>query len=392
MGSKARICEVGCLGPCSGGPVVVVGDVFYEHLRWQDCAEIVREHLGKGAVVDRLTHRRPDGRHVSAAERDRLLPAPDQGRARALRPDRPATDRRLHRRGRLPGAGQGAERDAIPSRCLNELRVSGLRGRGGAGFPTWRKWDFTRKAAGDAKYVVCNADEGDPGAFMDRSILEGDPHAVIEGMAIAAATIGACRGFIYVRAEYPLAVERLKVALAQARERGLLGSNILGTGFQFDVELRMGSGAFVCGEETALLTSIEGNRGEPRPRPPFPAQRGLWGKPTLLNNVETYANVPADPAAGRRGVRAARHPQESRHQGLCLGRHDQELRVGRGADRHAAGRPDLRHRRRHSGRGRNSRRPRSAVRPAAAFPSSIWRSRSTTSRCPNWARSWARAA
>ena len=289
--SKARICEVGCLGPCSGGPVVVVGDVFYEHLRWQDCAEIVREHLGKGVVVDRLTHRRPDGRHVSRLnEIDFFRRQTKIVLGRCGRIDPQQIDDYIGEDGYQALAKVLSDRS--PESVLNELRVSGLRGRGGAGFPTWRKWDFTRKAAGDAKYVVCNADEGDPGAFMDRSILEGDPHAVIEGMAIAALTIGACRGFIYVRAEYPLAVERLKVALSQARERGLLGSNILGTGFQFDVELRMGSGAFVCGEETALLTSIEGNRGEPRPRPPFPAQRGLWGKPTLLNNVETYANVP----------------------------------------------------------------------------------------------------
>ena len=180
-----------------------------------------------------------------------------------------------------------------PEAILDEMKLSGLRGRGGAGFPTWRKWLFTRSANGDAKYVVCNADEGDPGAFMDRSVLEGDPHSVMEGMMIAAHTVGAKRGYIYVRAEYPLAVERLKIALKQARECGLMGKNILGSGFEFELEIRMGSGAFVCGEETALLTSIEGNRGEPRPRPPFPAQSGLWGKPTVLNNVETYANVPA---------------------------------------------------------------------------------------------------
>jgi NADH:ubiquinone oxidoreductase subunit F (NADH-binding) len=165
--------------------------------------------------------------------------------------------------------------------------------RGGAGFPTWRKWQFTRQAEGDKKYVLCNADEGDPGAFMDRSVLEGDPHSIIEGMAIAAYTVGANEGYVYVRAEYPLAVQRLTIALEQARDYGLLGQKILGKGFDFNLEIRMGSGAFVCGEETALITSIEGNRGEPRPRPPFPANKGLWGKPTVLNNVETYANVPA---------------------------------------------------------------------------------------------------
>ena len=192
------------------------------------------------------------------------------------------------------------------------MRVSGLRGRGGAGFPTWRKWKFTREAAGDAKYVVCNADEGDPGAFMDRSVLEGDPHSVIEGMAIAAHTVGAGRGYIYVRAEYPLAVERLKIALAQASERGLLGKNILGTGFDFDLEIRMGSGAFVCGEETALLTSIEGNRGEPRPRPPFPAAQGLWGKPTRAEQRRNLRQRAGDHPRRRRVVRRPRHRARAR--------------------------------------------------------------------------------
>ncbi|MHB8952025.1 MAG: NADH-ubiquinone oxidoreductase-F iron-sulfur binding region domain-containing protein, partial [Pirellulaceae bacterium] len=304
---KSQICEVGCLGPCSGGPVVVIGDVFYEHLRSQDCAEIVREHLGKGLVVDRLTHRRPDGRHVPRLNEIDFF--------------RRQTKVVLDRCGRIDPqqiddyiGDDGYEAlakvltDRSPEHVLSELRMSGLRGRGGAGFPTWRKWDFTRQAPGDVKYVVCNADEGDPGAFMDRSILEGDPHAVLEGMAIAAFTIGARQGFIYVRAEYPLAVARLKVAIGQARERGLLGENILGSECAFDIEIRMGSGAFVCGEETALLTSIEGNRGEPRPRPPFPAQRGLWGKPTLLNNVETYANVPRIVARG--GAHYAQHGTE----------------------------------------------------------------------------------
>ncbi|HDQ13421.1 MAG TPA: NADH-quinone oxidoreductase subunit NuoF, partial [Sediminispirochaeta sp.] len=183
--------------------------------------------------------------------------------------------------------------DYSHERIIEEMKESGLRGRGGAGFPTWLKWDFTRQATGEEKYVLCNADEGDPGAFMDRSVLEGDPHSLIEGMAIAAYTVGAQRGFVYVRAEYPLAVARFNTALQQAREAGLLGERILGSDFSFDLEIRMGSGAFVCGEETALINSIEGKRGEPRPRPPFPAQKGLWGKPSLLNNVETYTNVPA---------------------------------------------------------------------------------------------------
>ena len=178
-----------------------------------------------------------------------------------------------------------------PDDVLNEINESGLRGRGGAGFPTGRKWAFAKASVSDVKYVCCNADEGDPGAFMDRSILEGDPHCVLEAMAIAGYTIGSNQGYIYVRAEYPIAVHRLQIAIKQAREYGLLGKNILGTGFDFDIEIRLGAGAFVCGEETALMTSIEGHRGEPRPRPPFPAVKGLFGKPTILNNVETWANI-----------------------------------------------------------------------------------------------------
>ena len=179
-----------------------------------------------------------------------------------------------------------------PDQVIEELKKSGIRGRGGAGFPTWMKWDFTKKTPGDVKYIVCNADEGDPGAYMDRSTLEGDPHSVLEAMTIAGFTVGAQKGFIYIRAEYPLAIKRLEIAIGQAREYGLLGEHILGSDFSFDIELRLGAGAFVCGEETALLASIEGNRGMPRPRPPFPAVKGLWGKPTVINNVETYANIP----------------------------------------------------------------------------------------------------
>ncbi|HDD31584.1 MAG TPA: NADH-quinone oxidoreductase subunit F, partial [Thermococcus litoralis] len=179
-----------------------------------------------------------------------------------------------------------------PEEIIDIIIKSGLRGRGGAGFPTGLKWKFTREAPGDEKYIVCNADEGDPGAFMDRNVLEGDPHRVIEGMIIGAYAIGATKGFIYVRAEYPLAVKRLKIALKQAREKGFLGENILGSGFSFDITIKEGAGAFVCGEETALMASIEGKRGMPRPRPPYPAQKGLWGKPTNINNVETWANVP----------------------------------------------------------------------------------------------------
>ncbi|MEN6495304.1 MAG: NADH-ubiquinone oxidoreductase-F iron-sulfur binding region domain-containing protein [Thermoguttaceae bacterium] len=286
------IVETGCLGPCSAGPALKIGDVFYEHLRPEDARDLVTEHVLKGRVVDRLTHKRPDGRSVPGAgdmdffKRQTKIVLRNCGQI-----DPQKIEDYIGQDGYQALAKVLSERNS--ETVIETLKVSGLRGRGGAGFPTWRKWSLTRQVVNDVKFVVCNADEGDPGAFMDRSVLEGDPHSVMEGMAIAAHTIGASMGYIYVRAEYPLAVERLKIALAQAKECGLLGENILGSGFSFDLELRMGSGAFVCGEETALMTSIAGNRGEPRPRPPFPAERGLWDKPTLLNNVETYANVPA---------------------------------------------------------------------------------------------------
>lgn len=292
MEGKVSIMGTGCLGPCSGGPTIMVEDAFYEKVKPQDCKEIVAEHLVKGKVVSRLTHKRSDGRDVAKINdidffrRQNKIVLRNCG---IIDPQR--IEDYIARDGYQALAGVLSKND--PETTIETMKTSGLRGRGGAGFPTWRKWKITRDSQGDQKYVVCNADEGDPGAFMDRSVLEGDPHSVIEGMAIAAHTIGATMGYIYVRAEYPLAVERLKIALQQCHERGLLGKNILNTGFDFDLEIRMGSGAFVCGEETALMTSIEGNRGEPRPRPPFPAQSGLWGKPTLLNNVETYANVSA---------------------------------------------------------------------------------------------------
>jgi NADH-quinone oxidoreductase subunit F len=291
MTENVAIVGVGCLGPCSGGPSLTIGDVFYEQLSPNDAKDIVVEHLGRGHVVERLTHKRADGRAMpNAADMDFFK----RQKKILLRNCGTIDPQRIDAYIAVDGYRALAETllQNKPDAVIETMRISGLRGRGGAGFPTWRKWKFTREAPGDRKFVVCNADEGDPGAFMDRSVLEGDPHTVIEGMAIAAYTVGASRGFIYVRAEYPLAVERLKIALSQARESGLLGNNILGSNFSFDVEIRMGSGAFVCGEETALMTSIEGNRGEPRPRPPFPAVQGLWAKPTVLNNVETYANVP----------------------------------------------------------------------------------------------------
>jgi NADH-quinone oxidoreductase subunit F len=297
LAEKVSVVPTGCLGPCSAGPVVKLDDVVYGQLRVQDAAEIVADHVIKGRIVERLAHKRPDGKVQARAgdidffKRQTKIVLRNCGQ---IDPQK-ITDY-LAADGYQALAKVLAEKD--PESVLATLKTSGLRGRGGAGFPTALKWRFTRQAPGAQKYVVCNADEGDPGAFMDRSVLEGDPHSVMEGMAIAAATIGASRGFVYVRAEYPLAVERLGIAIRQAYEYGLLGADILGTGFSFDLEIRMGSGAFVCGEETALMTSIEGCRGEPRPRPPFPAVRGLWAKPTLLNNVETYANVPPIVLAG----------------------------------------------------------------------------------------------
>ncbi|MBN1911810.1 MAG: NADH-quinone oxidoreductase subunit NuoF [Pirellulales bacterium] len=292
VGENVSLIETGCLGPCSAGPAIMVDETFYENVRPEDAADIIAQHVLKDQPVERLTHKRPDGRDVPAAadmdffKRQTKIVLRNCGQI-----DPQQIDDYLARDGYQALATVLTQNK--PDAVLETMKVSGLRGRGGAGFPTWMKWNFTRQAPGETKYVVCNADEGDPGAFMDRSVLEGDPHSLIEGMAIAAHTIGAKQGYIYVRAEYPLAVERLKIALKQAEERGLLGKKILGSGFDFNLEIRMGSGAFVCGEETALLTSIEGNRGEPRPRPPFPAQKGLWGCPTSLNNVETYANVPA---------------------------------------------------------------------------------------------------
>jgi len=291
LGGRWKIVGTGCMGPCFGGPVVMIGNIVYERVQPEDAASLVIEHLSQNRVVERLTHRRPDGRHVARMEEIDFFKRQVKIVLRncgVIDPTR--IEDYIERDGYQALARVLSEKN--PDSVIECLRESGLRGRGGAGFPTWRKWSFARQQHNEVKFVVCNADEGDPGAFMDRSVLEGDPHSVIEGMAIAAATIGARKGFIYVRAEYPLAVQRLQIALAQAREVGLLGKNILDSGFDFDIEIRMGSGAFVCGEETALMTSIEGNRGEPRPRPPFPVEKGLWGHSTLINNVETLANVP----------------------------------------------------------------------------------------------------
>ena len=293
LADEVRVVETGCLGPCAVGPVALIypDGVFYQNIKVEDVRDIVEEHLLKGRVVQRLVSTAP-GTDRTIAEMGEIeffnrqvkIALRNSGIIDPLR-----IDEYVAREGYQALAK--ALTEMTPEQVIEEMLKSGLRGRGGAGFPAGLKWKFAQQQQNDVKYILCNADEGDPGAFMDRSLLEGDPHSIIEGMAIGAYAIGAHQGFVYVRAEYPLAVERLQYAIDQAREYGLLGADIMGSGFDFDLEIRMGSGAFVCGEETALMTSIEGNRGEPRPRPPFPAVKGLWGKPSVLNNVETYANV-----------------------------------------------------------------------------------------------------
>ncbi len=292
---EVKIVITGCFGLCALGPVMIVypDGTFYSMVKPEDIPEIVDEHLLKGRPVARLEYHEA-GQKEAVASLSETTFYKKQHRV-ALRncgvinPEN--IDEYIARDG-YAALGKVLT-EMTPEGVIQTVLDSGLRGRGGGGFPTGRKWDLARKLVqGGQKYVACNADEGDPGAFMDRSILEGDPHALIEAMAIAGYAIGADEGYVYVRAEYPIAVERLQIAIDQAREYGLLGEDIFGTGFKFDMHIRLGAGAFVCGEETALMTSIEGNRGEPRPRPPFPAEKGLYGKPTVLNNVETYANIP----------------------------------------------------------------------------------------------------
>ncbi len=293
LADGVKVIETGCLGPCSVGPVMSVqpDGVFYENVKPEDAGEIVEEHLIKGKPVARLARKNEKTDQPEVLLQDVAF---FQKQVKIVLRNCGLIDP-LDIEPYIARDGYQALAKVLgemtPDQVVDEVKRSGLRGRGGAGFSTGMKWQLTRKAPGAVKYVLCNADEGDPGAFMDRSVLEGDPHSVIEGMAIAAYAIGASQGYVYVRAEYPLAVERLGRAIVQAREYGLLGHDILGKGFAFDLEIRMGAGAFVCGEETALMTSIEGNRGEPRPRPPFPAVKGLWGKPSSLNNVETFANI-----------------------------------------------------------------------------------------------------
>jgi len=291
---EVEIRATGCQGFCARAPVVVIDPdgIFYQQLTPKDVPDIVSQTLKGGAVIERLLYLAPQSGQRITYERD--VPFYKGQRKNVLRNcgiiDPTNISHYIARGGY--SALEKALHSMTAEEVIGQVMESGLRGRGGAGFPTGRKWGFVRGAVGDVKYIVCNGDEGDPGAFMDRALLEGDPHSVLEGMLIAAYAVGAKTGYIYVRAEYPIAVEHLKIASAQAQELGLVGQNILGSGFDLEIRIKEGAGAFVCGEETGLLASIEGRRGMPRSRPPFPAQSGLWGKPTNINNVETYANIP----------------------------------------------------------------------------------------------------
>ena len=295
LAGEVQVIKTGCFGLCALGPVVIVypEGCFYSHVTVEDIPEIVEEHILKGRIVTRLLYQETvvddstikNLNHTKFYEKQTRVALRNCGVINPENIDEYIAVDGYEALGRVLT-------QMTPDEVIQVVKDSGLRGRGGGGFPTGQKWLFARQSQGDIKYVCCNADEGDPGAFMDRSVLEGDPHVVLEAMTIAGYAIGAHQGYIYVRAEYPIAIHRLQVAIKQAREYGFLGEDIFGTGFAFDIELRLGSGAFVCGEETALMTSIEGHRGEPRPRPPFPAVKGLFGVPTILNNVETWANIP----------------------------------------------------------------------------------------------------
>ena len=296
LDKEVKVVRTGCFGLCEAGPVCIVypEGSFYSHVTPENVTKIVDEHLIKGRIVKELLYKgsmEEDQKTVKSL--DKVDFYKKQKRV-ALRNCGVIDPENIDEYIAFDGYAALGKclTEMSPDQVIDEILKSGLRGRGGGGFPTGMKWKFAKNSVSDKKYVCCNADEGDPGAFMDRSILEGDPHAVIEAMAIAAYAIGADQGYVYCRAEYPIAVKRLQIAIKQAREYGLLGKNIFGTDFSFDMDVRLGAGAFVCGEETALMNSIEGMRGEPRPRPPFPAVKGLFGQPTILNNVETYANVP----------------------------------------------------------------------------------------------------
>ncbi|MFA5523704.1 MAG: NAD(P)H-dependent oxidoreductase subunit E, partial [Tissierellales bacterium] len=293
LDNEIKVVRTGCFGLCEAGPIVIVypEGAFYSHIKVEDVDEIVEEHLYKGRIVKKLLYK-------DSVDED-TIKSIDQvdfySKQKRIALDNCGVINPEDITEYIAFNGYQALGKAVtemtPGQVVDTLKASGLRGRGGAGFPTGLKWQFAADAKGDQKYVLCNADEGDPGAFMDRSILEGDPHALVEAMALAGYAIGSNQGYVYIRAEYPIAVKRLQIAIDQAKENGLLGKNIFDTDFSFDMEIRLGAGAFVCGEETALIASIEGERGMPRNKPPFPANKGLWQKPTLINNVETYANI-----------------------------------------------------------------------------------------------------
>lgn len=294
LDKEVKVIETGCHGFCEMGPLLIVypEGVFYCRVQESDVPELVESHLYKGRIVERLLYKEPLSHEaipnytdIAFYKKQMRLVLANCGHIN------PESLEEYIAQGGYEALGK-ALTEMTPDQVVAEVKKSGLRGRGGGGFSTGMKWEFTRKAKGEKKYVVCNADEGDPGAFMDRSVLEGDPHRILEGMAVCGYAIGADEGYLYVRAEYPLAIKRLRIAIKQAEEMGLLGENIFGSGFNFHLKIKEGAGAFVCGEETALLASIEGKRGMPRPRPPFPAVSGLWGKPTNINNVETFGNVP----------------------------------------------------------------------------------------------------
>ena len=370
LAKEVKVVKTGCFGLCAEGPIMVVypEGVMYYRVSPDDVAEIVSEHLLKGRYVQRLMTVQTavpldQARNVEESDFFKKQMRVALRNCGLINPE--LIDEYIAHDG-YQALGKILTEKMAPLDVINEVKKSGLRGRGGGGFPTGMKWEFAAKQKNDQKYVCCNADEGDPGAFMDRSVLEGDPHSVVEAMAIAGYAIGANQGYIYVRAEYPIAVKRLQIAINQAREYGLLGKNIFDTGFDFDIEIRLGAGAFVCGEETALMRSIEGKRGNPTPRPPFPAVKGLFGKPTILNNVETFANIPVIFQKGAEWFASDGHREEQRHQGLRARRQGQQCRPGRNPDGHDRPRDRLRYRRRHSRAAKNSRPSRPADLPAAA--------------------------
>ncbi len=371
---EVNVVRTGCFGLCALGPIMIVypEGAFYSMVTPEDVPEIVEEHLLKGRIVKRLLYKETVVDDTTTKSLNETQFYEKQMRV-ALRNCGVINPEVIDEYIALDGyqaVGKILTEKIPPEQVIQTMLDSGLRGRGGAGFPTGLKWKFAAANQADQKYVCCNADEGDPGAFMDRSILEGDPHSIIEAMTIAGYAIGATQGYVYIRAEYPIAVKRLQIAIDQAREYGLLGKNIFDSGFDFDIELRLGAGAFVCGEETALMTSIEGKRGEPRCRPPFPALKGLFQKPTVLNNVETYANIPQIFLKGPAVVPQHRHREEPRHQGVRARRQDPQHGPCRGPDGHHAARGRRRHRRRHPGRpqvqGRADRRPVRRLHPGVA--------------------------